>query len=321
MALRARLAIAEHRYDDALDELRINYKLARDIAAEPLLINALVGVAEAQTGHRAVIELIGAADSPNLYWALGELPQPFVDMRAATRFEMSGSFRVFPFMINAETTEHSPEEWARLLAAALTDVGPLIESGPNFNEFGARAAVTGLSAVTYPPAKQRLIAAGFDAQRVERMPVGQVIAIDAAREYRRLADEAEKWWYVPYREARQHSADADKQLTSGNKFEGGYGRFLASMLLPALSNARSSQMRLEWQTGGLQTVEAIRMHAAATGKLPTTLEEIKIVPLPENPATGEPYRYRLDGKTGTLELPASDGFPNAAWRFEITLAE
>ena len=63
------------------------------------------------------------------------------------------------------------------------------------------------------------------------------------------------------------------------------------------------------------------MHAAQTGRLPKSLDEIKVVPVPENPATGKVFEYRLDDDTAILELPFRDGFPGTAWRFEITLAK
>ncbi|HRF02112.1 MAG TPA: hypothetical protein PLI18_16465, partial [Pirellulaceae bacterium] len=44
----------------------------------------------------------------------------------------------------------------------------------------------------------------------------------------------------------------------------------------------------------LRTCEALRAHAAAErGKLPTTLDEVRIVPIPLDPATGRPFYYEL----------------------------
>jgi hypothetical protein len=320
LILRARLEIRDRRFDQAVDDLRMNLKMGRDLATEPLLICGLVGVAEANAGNQAMIDFMAAPNSPNLYWALTELPAPFIDLRRATRFEMSSVSRIFPFLKDAETQEHSPDEWARLLASGFTSMEPL--TGANFgmmNEPVARMAVAGMSLLTYGPAKQRLIESGLDPARVEQMPVGQVVAIDAAREFRRLADELEKWTYQPYGVARDRAGEVEKML-GGNKLEGGYGRVMAALLLPALQSARAAEMRLQWQTNALRTVEAIRMHAAEAGKLPASLDEIKVVPVPENPATGESYQYRLDGNTGVIELPFSDGFRGVAWRFEIKLA-
>ena len=326
LMLRTRVAIAEGDYQRAIDHLRMNYRLAEHVAEAPFLVSGLVGVAEAGLGNAEVIELISQKSSPNLYWALAELPRPFIDLRTAVRFEMGNALRIFPFLLNAESQEHSPDEWARLIAEGVSQFGQFSDGGPpsSASRTANQAAVTGLAIIIYPDAKQRLIASGMDAARVEQLPVGQVVAIDASREYRRLADEFEKWWYVPYRVAKGRAAEADKLLSEGSRgagrFRGGMGRSMAALLLPAMEAARNAQMRLEWQLDSLMAVEAIRMHAAETGALPATLEEITVVPTPENPATGEPFEYRLDGETAVLELPFSDGFAGVAWRYEITLA-
>jgi hypothetical protein len=321
LVLRARLAILDGRYDDALEALRINLKLGRDTGSEPILVCGLVGVAEAAMGNRAVIDFVAAPKSPNLYWALTELPNPVVDFRTAVRFEMGSNSRVFPFLKNAATEEHSPEEWGRLLANGFNSMMTL--SSSNFgvnNGTVAQMAVAGMSLIQYTPAKERLVAAGMDRARIEAMPVGQVIAIDWAQEFRKQSDELEKWWYQPFRVARERADEVGKHLGE-NRLQGGFGHIRAALLRPALQAAREAEVRLQWQIGGLRTVEAIRMHAAETGKLPASLDEVKVVPAPENPATGRAYEYRLDGDTGVVELPLSDGFRNVSWRFEIKLAK
>ena len=187
-----------------------------------------------------------------------------------------------------------------------------------------RAGVAGMAIFAYPHAKQRLINSGMDPARVESMPVGKVIAIDSLHEYRRIADDLEKWQYIPYRTMRSRNPPDPLHDQGGQPaavLTSGYGYALAATLLPAIQAARSAEERLLWQMDGIRTVEAIRMHAAVTGQLPRSLSEIEIVPVPENPATGEPFDYTLAGETAVLELPFSDGFRGVAWRFEITLAE
>jgi hypothetical protein len=323
LALRARVAIAEGDYDRAIDQLRMNYRLAQNVGSEPLLVCGLVGIAEASIANQQVIELIGAKDSPNLYWALAELPQPMVNIRKAIQFEMSMGMRIFPFLLDAETANHAPQEWARMMAQAMSDTGRLTGSNGGADRVPfewKQAAVAALSVPMYPAAKQRLIESGMDVEQVEAMPVGQVIAVDAAREYRRVADEIEKSMYVPYHVARQREHQdlfVDPPMAAMWR---GYGYVFARLLLPAVEAARSAEMRLEWQMRALQVVEALRMHAAQSGALPASLDDIKLVPVPSNPATNQPYQYHLDGETAVLELPFSDGFSGIAWRFEITLA-
>jgi hypothetical protein len=295
--------------------------MAGDVASEPLLVSGLVGIAQAATGNQVIIRLIAAPNSPNMFWALTELPDPLVDLRGAVRFEMSSFLRVFPFLRDAETQEHSSEEWSRLLAHAISELGPLTGgSDPMVNDTLRRLTVTGLALAAYTPAKQRLHDQGFNAAQVEQMPVGQVIAIDAAREFRRIADEFEKWWYLNARVATQRIERIEDRLGE-NKLEGGFGRVVAAILLPAVNAARLAQERHQWQTDALRVVEAIRMHAAETGRLPAKLDEIDVVPVPINRATGQSYQYKLDGETAVLDLPFSDGYPSVAWRFEIQLAD
>jgi hypothetical protein len=193
-------------------------------------------------------------------------------------------------------------------------------SQPHFNELGSRLAATGLALITYSTAKERLIASGMNRDAVEQMPVAKVIAIDSSRGYQRLADEFEKWWYTPLPVALEREKAATRMLGPG-KFDRSYGEILASLLLPALSAARNAQVRLDWQLNALQTIEAIRMHAAETGELPKSLDEIKVVPVPMSPLSGKPYDYRLEGDTAVLELPANKLIQNFAWRFEIKLAK
>lgn len=320
LMLRARVAVADGDYDRAITELRMAYQLARHTAQAPFLISCLVGIAEANMANAEAIELIASKDSPNLYWALAELPRPFVDMVPSIRFEMSLGLRTFPFLLDPETTEHSPEEWARLLTVGFQDAQSVVGDSVHVDDLSAQAGIAGMAIVIYPAAKERLIASGMDAARVEQMPVGQVIAIDAAREYRRISDEFEKQWYLPYRAAKAREKEMDA-FFMGNKLTGGFGRVLAGLLMPAVTSMRTTQMRLDWQLNAIQAVEAIRMYAAEHGKLPTTLEEITVVPVPLNPVTEKPYQYRLDGETAILELPFSDGMQDRAWRFEITLAK
>jgi hypothetical protein len=320
LILRARVAVADGDYARAIDHLRMTYQLARNTAEAPFLISGLVGIAETNMANAEAIELIAAKGSPNLYWAIAELPRPFIDLVPSIRFEMSLGLRTFPFLLDPENTEHSPEEWARLIATGFQDAQKALSSGVNLDEFTAQAAVAGMAVAVYPDAKRRLVAGGMDANRVEQMPVGQVVAIDAAREYRRVGDDFEKQWYMPYMVAKNKTEDTEK-LLQGNKFAGGFGRMLAGLLMPAVNSVRNVEMRLEWQLNGIQTVEAIRMHAAETGKLPATLEEITAVPVPINPLTEKPYAYRLEEEKAILELPFTDGIPNVAWRFEITLAK
>ncbi len=57
----------------------------------------------------------------------------------------------------------------------------------------------------------------------------------------------------------------------------------------------------------MTAVEAIRSYAAANGgKLPARLEDVSDTPVPDNPATGLPFDYGVDGDTATLSDSQSE---------------
>lgn len=318
LTLVSRLAIIEGRFEDAIEHIRMNYQLGQDISKQRFLVCSLIGMAEVGMANKSVIELISAAESPNLYWALSELPSPIIDMREALNLEMSFGLRMFPVLLDAETRTHPPEEWTRLLTTMVDDFTESLESLGNSRfarqktlaQFGAM----GMSLVVYPAAKQRLIDAGKLPHEVEAMPVSQVLILDAAREFQIAADSFEKWSFVPYHQMGTVELQAFAPPA-------GFGKLLAHQLLPAVQAARTAQMRTQWQLDGLRVIEALRMHAAVTGDFPSSLDEIDVVPVPQNPITQDDFVYRLDGDTAVLELPFSDGMPGAAWRFEIQLAK
>jgi hypothetical protein len=330
LTLRTRLEIAEHRYNEAVETMRQQYRLAHDVAQVPLLICGLVGIAIDSLSNAALVEFIANPDSPNMYWALTELTPSLANLQAAARFEMDFGARLFPYIHNAETTEHSAEEWNRLFTQALQDFGKaggmVGDRGSTFilNDVGAGIAANGLALIGYPHAKERLIAAGMNRERVEKMAVGQVLAIYMERNYRNIAEEWEKIWYVPFADMPKIADALDKRLAAAHMLGTGTDREiipLASLLLPSIQATRNAQVRLERQVAALRVIEALRLYAAEhNGELPDSLDKITSVSVPLNPATDKAFEYRLDGKTAMLTLPRSDGLDNGNCRFEIHIA-
>ncbi len=332
LGLRTRLEVAERRYDDAVRTIRMNYRLAHDFGSVPFLVSGLIGIAEAGITNATVLELMASPDSPNLYWALTELPDPLIAMRDAVRFELDFGPRMFPFIHRAEQTDRSPDEWNRLFTKSLVDLEwaggsePVIAQGvPMGDKTMAGVASTGIALLGYTHAKEQLIAQGMDRKRVEQMAVGQVLAIYTERNYQRFGDDFEKTWYMPFWESRERSEQVEAALGSSRLTSGAADREiipLVSLLLPAIQAARSAQARIDRDFAALRIIEALRMYAADNdGNLPSKLDDIKQVPIPLNPATGKPFVYRLDGETAVLDLPLSDGIPNYGRKYEIQIAK
>jgi len=329
LVLKIRLEIAEGRYDDAVKSLQMGFQLARDVAEPPTLINDLVGLAISSVLLSEVRELINRPDAPNLYWALSALPQPFIDMRPAMEYEMQLPAKVFPVIKNPEDADHSPQEWSRLLSKGLLEFHRFEEGGfPRQvdSEMLVRLMVTGLALRGYPRAKRDLVEWGYDRVRVERMPVGQVIAIHQARVYRKTAQEMLKWSYLPYHEAGKRLETTEQRLKrEGYLSRGMQGREiipLTSLLMPAVTQARRAGVRADARIASLRVVEAIRLYAATHNRrLPEQLSDITAVPVPDNPLTGKPFEYRVQGDTAVLDVTDADymPFPPDWRRLEITI--
>jgi hypothetical protein len=303
LRLKARLQLADGKFDEALDTLRMGYQLAVDTAQPPFLINALIGGAIGGTMNAVVREWIDTPGSPNLYWALAALPRPLVDMRRAMEYEMNLPLQMFPFLKDAETANRGPDEWQRLIADAIVDLIHLDNGRPSPGAVNLESQLLAAAMVAkaYPAAKKALIEEGFTAERVEKMPVGQVVAIQAARSSRQSYHDLFKWSLLPYAVAKPFAARAEEHLKDLSLTDAGIP--LARMLLPAISAVGSAQIRSQRDIAALIDLEAIRMHAAATGKLPASLAEIAIVPTLNNPATDQPFIFLNDGRQVTLGVP------------------
>jgi hypothetical protein len=339
LMLRTRLAIAEKRYDDAITSMQRQYRIGSDVAKMPFLVCGLVGLSIDGMNTSTLIELIASQDSPNMYWALSALPQPVIDLRSTMQFELENCPRIFPFIDRAETAQHAPQEWNRLYTQTIREyskaAGILSVGGTGKELDGAEAGVaaTGLALAGYSHAKARLIAQGMDRDRVEKMAVGQVIAIYTERVSRKYADEYEKLWYMPPTDMHRMWDSVEKRMYDAKPFGPSEDREVfptASVLIQPIPAARAPQIRVERELAALRVIEALRMYAADhDGKLPKSLNEITAVPVPNNPATGKAFQYRLDGAIAVLDLPSSDQvaggnrFARAAntdMRYEIQIA-
>jgi hypothetical protein len=238
---------------------------------------------------------------------------------------------MFPFIHNAETAQHSPEEWNRLFRKTLIDLKLSVDRfaatatvPSRQSEVEAGLAATGLALIGYSHAKERLIAEGMDRNRVEAMAVGQVIAIYTERTYRRLADDAEKIWYMPFPEAIKANKQLERRLQEIDVIGGGEDREILPLLrwlMPSIAALRNAQVRLEREVAALRVIEALRIYSAQhEGQLPQTLADIDMVSIPSNPATEKPFAYRLEGTTAVLELPVSDHITGGNRRYEIQIA-
>jgi tetratricopeptide (TPR) repeat protein len=89
LALQARFQVAQGQYDQAISTLQIGLAMARHLGEAPTLIQGLVGVAIAGVIMNQAEELIQASNALSLYWALRDLPRPFINLTKQIELEIA----------------------------------------------------------------------------------------------------------------------------------------------------------------------------------------------------------------------------------------
>jgi hypothetical protein len=118
LKLKAQVEIAEHRVDDAVNTLRMLYRMATDVAKSHSIIVNLISTSIASVANEMTAEVIMMDHSPNLYWGLRTLPDPLLDRLAVAQVDVGLGLQLFPFLTDADTAQRTPEQWQPLLPAA-----------------------------------------------------------------------------------------------------------------------------------------------------------------------------------------------------------
>ncbi len=181
----------------------------------------------------------------------------------------------------------------------------------------------------YSRAKADLIAWGYDADEVERMPVGQVVAEHGSLLIRKTSERIERWVMLADSLPNGQTVwEALKEEERRLKDDGLLGPVMQShetlplvgLLLPAVHAGWRATLNEEGKLSLLQALEAIRMQAAVDGEWPVSLAEITVVPVPPNPINGEPFLYTREGNRATLTFPSPDpAIPQNGWILELEL--
>lgn len=318
VALRARLQIADGKYDEAIYTLQTGFAMARHVAEGPTLVNGLVGVAISSLMIEKLEALMRSPGAPNMYWALMALPRPIVDLRPGMDAETYFIDFSLPKLQNFEAANYSPEQWREQLIAAAALMGELM-GVQNAQQPARDLTAAALAVKAYPRARQLMIAAGRTPQEVAQMPVAQVVLAGMLSDYRRIRDENFKWWYVPFWQHGQGPSHAQQMTRSAEQNVEGYP-FIN--LLSASSAVMMAQVRGERNVAMHAAVEALRIHAAAhNGELPEQLSDVTLAPVLYDPTTGQPFQYAKNGRTATLKSPAPNKMSaeHFALHFEVTI--
>jgi hypothetical protein len=326
LAARARLETADGSFDKAVYTLQTGLKLGRDISDAPTLVQSLVGNAISTIMLQQVEELIQAPDSPNLYWALTQLPRPYIDLQKPYGGERIMLESFFPQMRNVLAGSKPrilSEAQVQAMVDRLADDMRGMNLTPSHYNWQARLGLAALAVQSYPAARRHLLATGWTAKLVETMPVLEASLLYELYNYDRLYDDFRKWGNLPYWQARDGLERAERQLRQYKAAGPSTGTVLATLLLPAVQKVQFASARTERRIAALRIIEAIRLYAVShDGQLPQRLEDIKEVPIPIDPVTGNAFRYTVAGERAILYGPPygreAAGVHNTL-RYELTL--
>jgi hypothetical protein len=305
LVLRVRVELAEGNFAAAARSLETGFAFSRQIGEASLLISSLIAVACANQFADCVADFVERPDAPNLYWALTAMPQPLIGTRKAMEFEQRFIEMEFPELADIDRPR-SPEQWDALLKKlrtkmkALSDLPseggdvnrekPLAETGPD----DPAAKSPDLRAARSFLADRR----GLSAASIVAMPPAQVLLLYIFGTNQDLRDEVFKVTYLPYPEMRRMLDGVAERLRSTPDSE---AKRVAKLFLPAIQRVPAIPIRLDRKIAALRVIEALRLHAAANGgQLPERLDQVTVVPIPDDPGTGKPFEYRKDGAKATL---------------------
>jgi hypothetical protein len=331
-------SLADNRVDDAIRGARVLFAMARHAGAGQTLIHYLVGTAITAIAYAQVERISQFPGAPNLYWSLTDLPHPFLDMRPAMQGERLYFDRIFPGLSAAAADpKGSPltDEKLNVLTRRIDQFGlfsgrdgrrkldllarflPGLEKVPLPTEEIQRFCVGLDIQRKHPEAKRALMAKGWSAETLDRLPPLHVAMLHALPEYERDLDDMRKLVSLPFWQAEP----ALRKLESRLYYEDGSAAVpLGRQLVPTITKVMNARARVEWQGTAWRCIEAIRLYAVAHGKLPASLADIKEVPVPLDPVTGRAIDYTCDGKKATLKLTRHHGeLPLYTPIYELTL--
>jgi hypothetical protein len=258
-------------------------------------------------------EAVQQPGCPNLYWALTDLPHPLVAVRKGFQGHHTMVIAdLRPLRDDSAMTEDEVEEVVSRLSGRIGYAREQAGETPRNLRAALRARVKDEAQVR--ALRRRLTdAVTADARtageglyqrldlaiRIQKFPPMQLVLLDEKRAYEGRLDEGMKLlgpapWQID-------AVLREKQAKRGDS--------LLADLLPDFLKVRRAQARVEQRVDLLRHVEALRLYAAAHGgRLPARLAELT-VPLPDDPFTGKPFRYRADGATAHIGggSPRDDG--------------
>jgi hypothetical protein len=251
---------------------------------------------------RQIDDFVQQPKAPNLYWALTDLPRPLIDERKAVQAERLALYRRFPGITAAAADLNAgPLTEEHVQACVQELLRYLRRPRPSVFDLQTRSQLTRRLTDYYDDYKKVLLDQGRPKDKVEAMPHVEVALVAKFAEFDLLMDEQMKWFNEPYYKVADRMQPLDRRLREAPE-----GKILNPVEPMNLNDVHTAKALLERKINILRCLEAVRAYAAGhAGKLPASLDDVKDVPIPIDPATGKAFVYQVTGDHATLEAPPS----------------
>ena len=295
LVMRARFEVSRQNYDEAVEVLRLGYSLSRDLSKAKSIVASLVSVACCAMLNEATTDFIKAPDSPSLYWAIAEMPRPFISARPALMAEVEAPFYFYPFLLDAEEVMRSGDEWKRGFEQASANIKEVDSELGNLEKMLTRVENG------FGRARKKLIEQGYEAAKLDSMAPEQVVAIYQARVTRHAIDEFKKVCVAPFHQLsntrlQQNAGQLEVELNEASILP------VIFMGMGSVQAVRTAETRAWGELNGLQTLEAIRLYSLQKNEPPPSLDDC-MVPIPLNPHNQKAFTYRRFKDKGVLTIP------------------
>lgn len=307
VSLQARLAIAEGRYDDAIQHIKTGFRLGEIVAemGKPFIIGKLVAVSINTIMLEEVETLLQQPGAPNLYWALATLPDEIGDMRDSLEGERLAFENTLYGIMHLPDEPLSEDAWRERITTAVSDFmqlqGHVYTRRHDREEATAKFMAAAVLLAYGDAGKASLRQQGVPQEIVDAMSYSEATVRATRESSLTLLSEYYKWLLIP----RSQSSTVDlaerylAQQRESNPTD--LAVIVGSLMMPAFQAAQAAGDRLLTRRNQLITVEAIRAYAAAhDGQLPTSLEKLEPLPAWQQARSNAPFEYQKVSNTEAL---------------------
>jgi hypothetical protein len=323
-------------YTDAIKTIKVGLALGKHAknATPVTLIGFMIGCAINQSMQKQLLHLAAQPNSPNLYLALTQLNHNDDDALTnaidAERNFFLGEYASRDTLDNLDSASDAEckdilEKMTNTLFI-LSDVSN--SSSKNIDNSEKKYSTTQtlafstLCILSYLPAKQRLRDKGLSDEKIESLSIYQVITPHLIERiqlaYDMLCIETSFKSDESHEAFKFESNNKMKWLDSNNSSP---IDIYLDLFLPSAAMTKIAYQREIQTLDRLKIVEAIRYYAAVhEGNLPESLDEIKEIAVAKIcPITGKPYKYKVEGKTFSIDYNSSPRPKSPIFRMEVTV--